>query len=319
MAAKRVLVQAGHLAPREPGIAGVGATGEVQLVKSIRDRLVKLLEKDGRFDGIPVPGDIPDGIKVDAALFLHADGFNDPKVGGFSFGFPKTDGNQKLAKLIREEFLRIPGHPRSRADNGTADAAGYYGYKRVSTRHEVLVEHGFVTNPKEHAWMKANVAKLAAAEYQALCKLFGLAPRLNGQATGTRAKLESIHFLAGDEAAKPLARAATKGCEAVGLDAHPAGSKANIAKYARRADKGELGRFVAVVVGASTEALLPADVRESLRTANGKWKPTSRSDLWDCTGDADTARRKLERRLVRLAELEKVDKRALLDAYRAAL
>ena len=321
MATKRVLVQAGHLAPREPGISGVGATGEVQLVKSIRDRLVKLLEADGRFDGIPVPGDIPDGIAVDAALFLHADGFNDPRVGGFSFGFPKTNDNRKLAGLIRQGFEQIPGHPKSRTDNGTADAAGYYGYKRVKTRFEVLVEHGFVTNPTEHAWMKRNAGKLAEAEYEALCKLFGMQPRANGHAAsaGDRASLESIHFLVGADADKPLARAATKACKAAGLDAHPAGSDASIKRHALKAHEGKLGRFVAVVIGNGTEALLPPEVQASLRTSAGKWKPTSKSDLWDCTGDSDTARRKLERRLGKLAEFEKKDPVALRGAFRAAL
>ena len=154
MAAKRVLVQAGHLAPREPGIPGLGATGEVDLVHKIRDRLVKLLDSDGRFDGIPVPGDIPDGISVDAALYLHADGFKDPKAGGFSFGFPNTSDNKKLVSLIREEFEQIPGHPKSRVDNGTKDASQYYAFRRVNTKFEALVEHGFVSYPTEHAWLK---------------------------------------------------------------------------------------------------------------------------------------------------------------------
>jgi hypothetical protein len=37
----RVLVQAGHLAPREPGISGLGAAGEVELNTAIRDALAR--------------------------------------------------------------------------------------------------------------------------------------------------------------------------------------------------------------------------------------------------------------------------------------
>jgi hypothetical protein len=319
MAAKRVLVQAGHLAPREPGIPGLGATGEVQLTKQIRDRLVKILEADDRFKAIPAPGDIPDGISVDAALYLHADGFIDPKAGGFSFGFPVTNNNKKFAGLIRQEFLQIPGHPKSRTDNGTADAAQYYAYRRVNTPFEVLVEHGFVSNPTEHEWLKKNVGNLAEAEYHAVCKLFGLAPKNGTQPAGARHKLESIHFLVSDADDPALARAAVKACKAVGLDAHPAGSDASIARHSRRALKGPLGQFVAAVVGNGTEAKLPPEVKSSLRSAAGKWKPTNKSDLWDCTGDRDTARRKIERRLGKLAEFEGVDGQKMTETFRAAL
>jgi len=173
---KLVLVQAGHLAPREPGFAATGTAGEQQLVKAIRDKLVKLLNADGRFVGLPVPGDIPDGVKVDAALFLHADGVNDPSAGGFQFGFPVTEANKKLVANLRQEFLSLPGHPKSRHDNSTVDARQYFGFKRVKSPFKVLVEHGFLTNPSERQWLKANVANLARAEYEALCRTFAMTP-----------------------------------------------------------------------------------------------------------------------------------------------
>jgi hypothetical protein len=313
VAKKRVLVQAGHLAPREPGIAGLGATGESQLVKRIRDRLVKLLEQDGRFDGIPVPGDIPDGISVDAALYLHADGFTDPTAGGFSFGFPVTPGNKKLVALIEDEFLKLPGHPKRRTDNGTADAAEYYAYRRVATNHEALVEHGFVSNPGEHTWLKNNVGNLAQAEYKALCKLFGLAP------VGTRAPLEAVVFLAGDDSAAKLAKAAARASRSIGFKASTAQSADTIARLAVRAKQGQLGQNVAMVIGEGTEALLPDTVRAGLRDANGKWLPTRKSDLWDCTGEPGVARRKLQRRLDVLAKFEKKNQAQLVEAFRAEL
>ena len=313
MAKKRVLVQAGHLAPREPGIGGLGATGEVQLVKRIRDRLMKLLEKDGRFDGIPVPGDIPDGISVDAALYLHADGFNDPTVGGFSFGFPVTSGNKKLVALIEDEFLKLPGHPQRRADNGTSDAAQYYAYKRVTTKHEALVEHGFVSNPAEHTWLKDNAGNLAQAEYKAICKLLGMAP------VATRVPLEAVFFLAGDESAAKLAKAAARACRSIGFKASTARNADTIARLAVRAKQGQLGQNVAMVIGEQTEALLPDVVRAGLRDANGKWLPTRKSDLWDCTGEPSLARRKLQRRLGVLAKFEKKNQDKLVEAFRAEL
>jgi len=174
---KRVLIQAGHLAPREPGFeTGTGTNGEIELVTAIRNKLCAILEKDGRFDAIPMPGHIvPRGIKVDAALFLHADGSGSPAASGFSFGYPDYVTNKKLARLIGEEFLKLPGHPPHHADNYTRDLQGYYGFSRVDTEGpEVLVEHGFLTNPKERAWLIEHVHSLAAAEYHALLRFFRL-------------------------------------------------------------------------------------------------------------------------------------------------
>lgn len=172
----RVLVQAGHIAPREPGFeSGTGTTREQEFTRALRDRLVKMLEDDGRFEAIPVPGDIPDGIKVDAALFEHGDGSANPAATGFSFGYPAYTVNKKLAGLIAEEYAKLPGAPRHGRDNYTPGLREYYGYRRVITSGpEVLVESGFLTNPKEAAWMFANLDELAAAQYRALLRHFAL-------------------------------------------------------------------------------------------------------------------------------------------------
>jgi hypothetical protein len=177
--ALRVLVQAGHLAPREPKIPGLGAAGEVELNTKIRDALVKLLRGDDRFDAIPAPGNLPDGIKVDAALFMHCDG-GPSTARGFSFGFPSGAKHKALADRVRAEFLKLPaGRPNGdRPNNNTPDEAHYYGFNhgRVVTNSMCLVEHGFVSNPTEHAWLKAHVDDLARAEYVGLCRHFGLQP-----------------------------------------------------------------------------------------------------------------------------------------------
>lgn len=178
---KTVLVQAGHLSPRQPGFeTGTGTAGEQEFVRDVCDRLVRLLAADGRFRALPMPGRIPAGIKCDAALFLHADGSTNKKVSGYSFGYPNYAVNKKLADLVAAEFDRLLGHPPHHADNYTADQRGYYGFGLVDTPGpEVLVEHGFLTNPAEATWLRAHAGELAAAEYRALLRYFGLGPKKN--------------------------------------------------------------------------------------------------------------------------------------------
>lgn len=176
---KTILVQAGHIAPREPGFeSGTGTAGEQELVTAIRDHLVGMLRSDPRFRALPMPGKIPRGTKCDAALFLHADGSGNKTASGYSFGYPDYAVNIRLARLIHEEFQRLPGHPPHHRDNYTADLHGYYGFSRVDTAGpEVLVEHGFLTNPAEAAWLRSHVKDLAAAEYRALLHYFSLPPK----------------------------------------------------------------------------------------------------------------------------------------------
>jgi hypothetical protein len=175
----KVLVQKGHVSPREPGFeGGTGTVKEQELVSLIGDALAALLNKDGRFEPIVVPGDIPDGIKCDAAIFLHGDGSVNPFSTGYCFGYPEYGVNKELADLIAVEFDKIPGHPPHRQDNYTGALRQYYGYSRVNTPGpEVLVEHGFLTNPGERLWLFANVQRLAVAEYRALCAYFGFRPK----------------------------------------------------------------------------------------------------------------------------------------------
>jgi hypothetical protein len=179
---KRILVQAGHQAPREPGFeTQTGAPGEVELVTDIQHALVRLLEQDANFHPVPMPGRIPGGTRPDAAVFLHADGAANTAARGYSLGFPTFEVNRRLAHMIADEFEKLPGHPPRRPDNNTVDMAEYYGYGLVDTPGpEVLVEHGFVTNPQEHQWLKGHVDELAQAEYNALIRFFHLTPQASG-------------------------------------------------------------------------------------------------------------------------------------------
>jgi hypothetical protein len=171
---KRILVQAGHMPPLEPGFeADTGAAGEAKLVADIQKALVRLLKADDAFDPLPMPGRIPPHTRADAALYLHADGVDDPSATGYGFGYPDDPINKRLADLISKEFQKIPGHPRARDNNITEDRHQYYGFRLVdSPGPEVLIEHGFVSKPGEHRWLTAHVDALARAEYHALRTYF---------------------------------------------------------------------------------------------------------------------------------------------------
>lgn len=173
-----MIVQAGHVAPREPGFeSATGTRGEQEFTLALRHELVELLRADHRFEPVPLPGRIPKGIRADAAIFLHGDGSGDETRRGFCFGYPMHGANLRLAGLIGAELVKIPGHPPRGRDNYTRDLSGYYGFRRVDTTGpEVLVEHGFLTSPIDRSWMLGNLSRIAIAHYRALCSYFGVRP-----------------------------------------------------------------------------------------------------------------------------------------------
>jgi hypothetical protein len=114
--------------------------------------------------------------------------------------------------------------------------AQYYGFSHVSTPGpEVLIEHGFVTNPAEHEWLKRNVKQLARAEHIALRRFFGLpADTGNGhlitpdtvlqaspRARASRAErylVERPHGEYSDDDVRTIVRGYYSTAEAVGVD-----------------------------------------------------------------------------------------------------
>lgn len=191
---RRILVQAGHLAPREPGHeTETGTAGEIEQTTKVRDALVALLHVDGRFEPLPMPGDLPTGVQCDAAIFLHCDGAT-PTASGYSFGFPDDPVNRKLANLIGAEYDLLDGAPPRRSDNYTDDEHFYYGFSRTDTPGpEVLFELGFLTNPREARWIKANVDQEAAAIYRAILRYFGLRPRSDKRRLALRTWILNRH------------------------------------------------------------------------------------------------------------------------------
>lgn len=173
----RVLLQAGHLAPREPGFESqTGAAGEQPLVASVRNAVAANLNADGRFDVTSAPGALPRAWVGARAVFLHADASGSPAAHGYSFGYQTSQG-QRLATRIAQgfEWAHHPGGHR--ADNYTPDEHYYYGFQAINAEVEVLVELGFLTNPTERRWLERNVGLIARAISEAIRLDLGLSPK----------------------------------------------------------------------------------------------------------------------------------------------
>lgn len=172
----KCLIQAGHVAPREPGFeAGTGASGEQPLVKAIQSKLGKLLAADPRFQVTLCPGKIPAGWKGDLFLALHADASPSPKASGFSFGYPPGCSECKLlADTFAAWYEQIPGAPARRGDNYTPNLTGYYGWRRTDAPAKLLVEHCFLTNPGERVWAFSHLDAISASHYEAILHYFKL-------------------------------------------------------------------------------------------------------------------------------------------------
>lgn len=177
---RRILIQAGHVEPREPGHEGqTGTRREQEFALLMQEALRRRFTGDGRFGVTLCPGDIPDGWTGDVFLALHLDGSASSSSHGFSLGWPANGRNPGqgplLAARITKGFLAIPHPGGHHIDNYTDGLRGYYGWSRVNAAAKVLIEHGFSTNPTEQAWMFSHVAEMADATYRAVLEHLGFA------------------------------------------------------------------------------------------------------------------------------------------------
>ena len=121
---KRILVQAGHMRPLQPGHeTQTGADGEAELVARIQKALVAPLDRDADFHGVPMPGLIDDNVDVDGAVFLHADGALATSARGFSLDFP-APSQQRARTADRRRDREAAGAPAAAPDNNTSTCRG---------------------------------------------------------------------------------------------------------------------------------------------------------------------------------------------------
>lgn len=183
-----VLLQEGHVAPREPGFEPqTGGAGEIEFNRMIVNKISWFLTKDGHYRVVRMPGRIrPWGVTAGLAIFCHADSSDNPQSRGWSLGYPThADGSvpwssHRFAEAVALYFNRIPHPGPRRPDNYTPNMAGYYGYSRVNTNGgpELLIEFGTLSNDRERAWMTSTdgSTELARAVYHAIASWCGIKP-----------------------------------------------------------------------------------------------------------------------------------------------
>jgi hypothetical protein len=146
MAKPHVLVQVGHDEPHQPGHEGeTGAAGELELVRKIGRALMRLLNADDRLEAERIPG-LP----------------------------PSSRKSKRFADVLGREFATF--HiSEARRNNGTSNLTGYYGWDLLpGSPAACVVEHGFLSNARERAWMHEHVQELADGEYRAILAQLGL-------------------------------------------------------------------------------------------------------------------------------------------------
>ena len=202
----RILIQAGHVAPRQKGHESETGTGhEQELSLKMQVALSERFFKDDRFSVALCPGQIPESWTGEVFIALHGDGASATSH-GFSLGWPsngRPNGRgPKLAALIARNFMRIPHPGGHHADNYTDGMRGYYGWNHTHAPTKVLIEHAFLTNPTERAWVMGHIDALADATFRAVLEHEGLPlvakPAQAAPAPGNPRRIRSLDGLVTD-------------------------------------------------------------------------------------------------------------------------
>lgn len=155
-----VCLQMGHV-PRRTG--STGAVGEQELARSVAAIVAPLLVRHGhRVTVIGADDPVP---RTDVFIALHADGSTNPGAGGASVGYQNEVGRE-IAHAWKAAYQRRSWRFGFRPDNYTPALGGYYGVSRAlqaGTRRAFIVEHGFLTNAQERAFLTSPTGHRTAA------------------------------------------------------------------------------------------------------------------------------------------------------------
>lgn len=160
-----LVVQRGHV-PRKTGMTGTA--GEQDVVTRIA---AAMRPAPAGWRLVVIDADVDAALyRGDAFVALHCDGSSNRSKSGASVGY-KTPEGKALAARWKAAYVAQGWSRGFRSDNYTAGLSGYYGYKHAlaqGTKACIVVEHGFLTNAGDAAWIRANIDKCAAAVWAAV-------------------------------------------------------------------------------------------------------------------------------------------------------
>lgn len=183
----RIGLQAGHwktdelpeeLAKLKNNGGGTSRSGvaEWEVNLAIAQEAKKILEPQG-FTVDIIPATVPPAYIADAFVAIHADGNANLRVGGFKVAAPGHGSASRnadvLAQVIESTYAQITGLGKD--PNISWNMRGYYAFnwnRFEYTTHPmtpaVILETGFLTNPKEAEMLINNPQKPAEAIAKAL-------------------------------------------------------------------------------------------------------------------------------------------------------
>jgi len=164
---KRAVVQLGH-------VPGEGAQYETEHIRYIAPYVIGHLTNNGVEVG-QYGAELPYGIDTDVAIFLHCDS-GGTGSSGFSIGFYEElhPGSKGYADYIYKAYRSASGLPFI-GYNITVGEWHYYGNRHFTQRSKcALIEMGFVSNPAERAYLKANKKKLGTAIADGMLAYLGI-------------------------------------------------------------------------------------------------------------------------------------------------
>ena len=164
-----IIIQMGHVG-RTKG--ATGTAGEQTFNKALGDEIEKLL-KGGPLNYRIMGADnwtTPKPNKATVFFSLHADGSTNTSARGFSMGF-KPGTNEVFKEYIAKAYKELCKFNRRR-DNYTQGMVKYYSWKHIDCQYTALIEHGFMTNPIERAWMTSHIKEIAKCHVSSILKFF---------------------------------------------------------------------------------------------------------------------------------------------------
>jgi N-acetylmuramoyl-L-alanine amidase len=175
----KIAIQKGHCF-RKTG--ATGTNGEQEFNNKLGNLIAARLKLRGHTARIFLADESPPG-GFDAAIALHADGSVSSQARGASIGYPDAarygqaahDRGRALGRAWKQAY-QAHGWPGGfRADNYTTGLSRYYGHRRAldaGIPRSLVVEHGFMTNAKDRAWMLDHLQRVAQSHVDAVETVF---------------------------------------------------------------------------------------------------------------------------------------------------